>query len=260
VAATNARDFANRARAESFGARAEQYDSARPGYPDALMDDLLALAPRDALDVGCGTGKASVPLAQRGVQVLGVEIDARMAAVARRNGIAVEIASFEGWPDNGRRFDLLLSAQAWHWVDPVRGAAKAARLLRENGSVALFWNVGDFEASIRERMHDLYRSIAPSGLGLLGAGAPVSHTVDRYRVPLRASGLARQRTATYDWQQTYTGAEWLRLLATHSDHATLPEEVRTRLRSRIGTLIEELGGTITIEYATQLLLASREPA
>lgn len=258
MSATNARNFANRERAESFGARAEEYDSVRPGYPGALIDDLLALGPRDALDIGCGTGKAAVLLARRGVQVLGVEIDPRMAAVARRNGIAVEIASFEAWPDNGRRFDLLFSAQAWHWVDPVRGAAKAARLLRENGSLALFWNVGDFEPSIRDRMHDVYRATAPSVMGLLGAGAPVSHTVDRYRVPLRAAGLDQQRTATYEWRQTYTGAQWLRLLATHSDHATLPPDVQTLLRSRIGALIEELGGAVTIEYATQLLLASRE--
>jgi hypothetical protein len=109
-------------------------------------------------------------------------------------------------------------------------------------------------------MHDVYRSTAPSVIGLLGAGAPAAHTVDRYRVPLRASGLTRQRTAAYEWQQTYTRDEWLQLLATHSDHATLAPDVLGRLRSRIAALIDELGGTVTIEYATQLLLSSREPA
>lgn len=255
--AANARDFANRNRAESFGSRADQYDRVRPGYPDALIDDLLALAPRDALDIGCGTGKAALPLARRGVRVLGVEVDPRMAAVARRNGLAVEVAAFEGWPDNDRRFDLLLSGQAWHWVDPVRGAAKAARLLRPDGHLALFWNVGDFEPQLGERMRAVYRAIAPSVIGLLGAGAPPAHTVDRYRVPLRASGLRRQRTASYEWQQVYTRVQWLDLLATHSDHATLPPDVFALVRDRVGEVIDEAGGSITIGYATQLLLASR---
>lgn len=257
MAATNPREYANRARAESFGSRADEYDRVRPSYPDALFDELLALAPRDALDIGCGTGKAALPLARRGVQVLGVEVDSRMAAVARENGLAVEVAAFESWPDNDRRFDLLLSGQAWHWVDPVRGAAKAAAVLRPAGHLALFWNVGDFVPSVRERMHAVYREVAPSVLGLLGAGAPVAHTVDRYREPLRVAGLARQRTATYEWQQVYTRAEWLALLSTHRDHSTLAPDVLTQVRTRVGELIDELGGSITIEYSTQLLLASR---
>lgn len=257
MTAANARDFSNRQRAESFGSRADQYDRVRPGYPDALIDDLVALAPHDVLDVGCGTGKAAMPLAQRGIRVLGVEIDPRMAAVARSHGLAVEVAAFEGWPDNDRRFDLITCGQAWHWVDPVRGAAKAARLLRPGGHLALFWNVGDFDAPVRNRVRDLYRSIAPSLTGLLGAGAPVGHTVDRYRVPLRASGLGTQRAVVYEWRKAYTRSEWLDLLATHSDHATLPPDLFERVNGEVGELIDELGGTIAIDYATQLLLAQK---
>ena len=49
----------------------------------------------------------------------------------------VEVSSFEDWPDNGRTFDLITCAQAWHWVDPAVGAAKAARLLAPGGELAL---------------------------------------------------------------------------------------------------------------------------
>src|SRR5215475_3487386 len=91
----------NRTRAESFGAVADAYDRARPSYPPALIDDLLAAAPADALDVGCGTGKAARLLAERGVPVLGVEVDARMAAVARAHEIPVELGTFEQWDAAG---------------------------------------------------------------------------------------------------------------------------------------------------------------
>jgi hypothetical protein len=103
---------------------AQQYDRYRPTYPDALFDDLAALEPMQVLDVGCGTGKAAVSLARRGLSVLGVDVDERMADVARRHGIAVEVAAFESWDDAGRQFDLLVT----------RREAEAVYLQTENVS------------------------------------------------------------------------------------------------------------------------------
>ena len=258
MAVTNERTHTNRQRAESFGTRAAQYDRVRPGYPDALFDDLLALGLGEVLDVGCGTGKAAVPLAARGLRVLGVEIDERMAAVARSHGVAVEVAAFESWDDAGRRFDLVVSGQAWHWVDPARGARKVALVLRPAGHLALFWNVGGFHPEVRRRMDDVYISTAAELKDSAAvAGARLSTTVDPTRVQLQAAGLSRQRTATYRWRRAYTRAQWLELLATHSDHATLAPEVFARLRKRVSELIDDLGGSIAIEYVTRLLLVSR---
>ncbi len=107
-----------RNRAESFGSVAEQYERFRPSYPSALID-LAALEPLDVLDVGCGTGKAGRLLAERGLHVLGVEIDEEMANVARRHELAVEVAPFERWDAGSRRFDLIVCGQTWHWVNPT---------------------------------------------------------------------------------------------------------------------------------------------
>ncbi len=109
----------DRQRAETFGDQAEQYDRARPSYPGALVDLLVEDGPPRALDVGCGTGKAGRLLVERGIEVLGVEVDERMAAVSRRHRLSVEVASFESWNPEGRCFPLLISGQAWHWVDPA---------------------------------------------------------------------------------------------------------------------------------------------
>ena len=105
-----------------------------------MVRDLLAGGPADILDVGCGTGKVARLLVGPGRRVLGVEPDRRMAAVARGHGIDIEVGTFETWDDAGRRFDLLTSGTAWHWVDPVAGAAKAAKVLRSGGGFAAFWN------------------------------------------------------------------------------------------------------------------------
>ncbi|TMD83661.1 MAG: class I SAM-dependent methyltransferase, partial [Chloroflexi bacterium] len=110
--------YENRRRAESFGADAERFDRTRPSYPAAMVDDLLASTPSRVLDVGCGTGKVARLFLAKGREVLGVEPDSRMVRVARSHGIQVEVSTFEAWEPAHRLFDLVVSGQAWHWVDP----------------------------------------------------------------------------------------------------------------------------------------------
>lgn len=245
----------DRRRAESFGRLAEQYDQLRPGYPDALYADLLALRPGDVLDVGCGTGKASVPLPQAGVRVLGVEIDERMADVARSHGLAVEVAAFEQWDAAGRTFDLVLSAQAWHWVDPARGARAAAAVLRPGGRVALVWNLGSHPPDLKERLDAIYAEHMPAPDDSVLRGG--RRSLDDDRKALAAAGLAAQEVRSYPWRQDYTRDEWIALLRTHSDHATLPDDTRERLLERVAAVIDEAGGTMPLDYETRLLLAAR---
>ena len=120
----------DRGRAESFGSSAQAYDRFRSGYPDALIDDLLAARPSRTLDVGCGTGKVAAAVAARGFRVVGVEPDQRMAAVARAHGVEVDVVSFESWDSRGEMFDLVTCGHAWQWIDPLIGGPKAASLLR----------------------------------------------------------------------------------------------------------------------------------
>ncbi|HTF12537.1 MAG TPA: class I SAM-dependent methyltransferase [Asanoa sp.] len=129
--------------AESFGTDAARYDRTRPRYPTALVERIVAASPGpDLLDVGTGTGIAARQLEAAGAQVLGVDPDARMAEVARQFGVPVEVATFEDWDPAGRAFDAVVATQAWHWVDAVAGAAKAARVLRPGGRLVVFWNAG----------------------------------------------------------------------------------------------------------------------
>src|SRR6202034_1779300 len=126
--------------AQSFGSHRERYDRARPSYPAALVERIVAASPgRDVLDVGCGTGIAARQFQAAGCRVLGVDPDDRMASVARQAGLEVEVAKFEDWDSAGREFDAVIAAQAWHWVDSVAGAAKAAQVLRPGGGVGGVW-------------------------------------------------------------------------------------------------------------------------
>lgn len=92
------------------------------------------------LDVGAGTGISSLQFADRQVEVLAVEPDERMAELARRKGIETEVATFEEWEPNGRRFDIVLFAASFHWVNPAIALPKVRELLTARGRLAMMWN------------------------------------------------------------------------------------------------------------------------
>lgn len=245
----------DRDRAESFGSIAEQYDRARPSYPDALVLDLLMRDPHDVLDVGCGTGKAARLFAERGLHVLGIEVDAAMAAVARAHGIEVEVSAFEGWDDRGRRFDLLVCGQAWHWIDPARGAVKAVEVLRPSATIALFWNLDDTDPALQGAFDEVYRRLAPHLLEQRRRHGGRTENRDSVLDALEAAGFTDVDTRDYPWQRRYGRDEWLALLATHSDHHLLPDDQRNRVLDAIGDAIDRLGGSVTAQYATQTVTA-----
>lgn len=258
----------NRHRAESFGAMAERYDRVRPHYPAALYDRLLELAGGadgatlpNVLDIGCGTGIASRELVLRGCSVLGVETDERMAAVARGHGLTVEVGAFEAWDPADRRFDLAVSGQAWHWIDPAVGPAKAASALRPGGVLAPFWNFGTPEARLWRRLDALYERLAP-GLERISEPAQGERWLpsERAEEPLRACpALEEPRAERFANPVEYTTESWIALLPTHSDHQMLDPAVRQRLLDAIAAEIDRYGGHFTVDYQTLLVSARKRP-
>ena len=245
----------DRARAESFGAVARDYDRFRPSYPAELIRDLVAPAaapaPQRALDIGCGTGKVAVALRAAGLSVLGVEIDPQMAEVARGHGVPVEVSDFEGWDDAGRRFDLITCGQAWHWIDPHRGAAKAARLLRPGGTLALFWNYDDLDEDVQGSLDEIYARHAPELARDRQPRRDETPHLDALRIP----AFAEVRTRRYRWETVYRTAEWVGRAATHSDHIGLPAEQRDRLLAEVTAEIDRRGGALAAHFGTYTILA-----
>jgi SAM-dependent methyltransferase len=247
--------YRNRERAESFGTVAAAYDRFRPGYPDELLDLLTAPAPQNILDVGCGTGKVAVQLARRGFPVLGIEIDPKMARVARGHDIAVEVAPFETWQAHDRSFDLITCGQAWHWIDPSIGPAKAADLLRPGGTLALFWNFEKLPDEARARLDDAYARHAPE-VHRVSNGRARSEDLAAASLTENA-GFAAIRTRTFRRAARYSTADAIGLLGTHSDHNLLPQVRRDALLDAVAEAIDGLGGFLDVEISTTAVLASK---
>ena len=249
--------------AESFGDEAERYERTRPTYPIAMVDAVLAASPgRDFLDVGTGTGISARPFRQEGCRVLGVEPDERMAELARRRGLEVEVARFEDWSPAGRTFDVVIAGQAWHWVDPVLGAKKAADVLRPGGRIAVFWNAFAFPADFAQAFSAVYRHVVPEfpffQNGMPGAAASYAPLCDN------AADGTRQTEAfdepeqwQFEWARPYTKAEWLDTVPTFGGHTRIPPEKLAGLLTGIGNVIDEAGGSFTMGYTAVVVTAKR---
>jgi SAM-dependent methyltransferase len=245
----------DRVRAGSFGAVAEQYDRFRPACPETLIDDLAGLRPADVLDVGCGTGKVAVALARRGLPVLGVEADARMAEVARRHGIDVRVAAFEEWDAAGRTFDLVVCGDAWHWINPARGVAKAAEVLRTGGVVARFWSTAVLGEAVVAAFDPIYRRYAPE-IAQVWRHASRFHATQR-DLFADSGAFSPAEIRIFPWERRLSADEWVGLAATISDHQRLGDERLRVLLRAVRRAVDELGGVIHSHNETYALLNRR---
>jgi SAM-dependent methyltransferase len=262
----------------SFDSVAQSYDQVRPRYPEALFDVLLKIArlPRNAriLDVGAGSGNATLPFAARGFDIVALEPGAELAQLARRKLAAypnatVHRVSFERARLATASFDMIVSATAWHWVDPLRGSSIAARVLPPGGTLALWWMgfstlTDPFVAQSREIIRSWVSSPAATANGALwtyqgaprGPGNSVSSClagdVDAHP---DFSKIDQRRYVT---RQTYNADTYVQLLGTYADFVLLPEPIQSGLYGDIRRLINErFSGTVTRTFVTTLYVWRR---
>lgn len=245
----------------SFNQAAQLYDEARPGYPPPIIDTIISLAELPAqgriLEIGCGTGQITLPFAARGYAILALELGAALAALAAEKcrpypGVEIVPVTFEAWPVQQETFDLVVSAQAFHWIDPAYGCSKAAAALKRGGAIALVWNLDVTEhTAFYQATRSIYATYLPAS-----AAGDLEEMVDRYRVELRQSAVfAGLREIRHAWEHTYAGADYIKLLHTYSNHRTLPEPDKTRFFEEIAEVIDQTGGVVLRKYETVLLLA-----
>ena len=252
--------------AESFGVDSERYDRTRQRYPDAMVNRIVAASPGpDVVDVGIGTGIAARQFQAAGCRVLGVEVDARMAEWARQRGLDVEVAAFEAWEPAGRAFDAVVCGQAWHWVDPVAGAAKAGQALRPGGRLAVFWNAYQLPPDMMEAFSAVYRRVMPGSpmhqRAMAGGPDAYSGLCTKAADGMRQAGaFGDPERWRFGWQRSYTRDEWLDQLPTAGVLTQLPADKLAEVLARTGAVIDAVGGSFVVGYATVVTTAARASA
>jgi len=251
--------------ASTFDQSAPLYQRARPEYPRELYDrlvDVTGLKPgSELLEIGCATGKATLPFARRGLRITCLEPGSALAAEARRLlapfDVEVIASRFEDWEAPEGRFSLVYAATAWHWIDPHVRYPKAAQALVAMGYLA-FWEAihvfpygGD---PFFDEIQEIYDEI---GEGLpAGYLLPRPQELDDQRTDIEASGLFDiVEMCQYDWEVTYDAESYIDLLNTFSGHIAMRDwqrdrlygEVRRRLALRPdGRLRRHWGGVLHI--------------
>lgn len=251
---------------ETFDIVADLYGEVRQGYPAALFDDLEALAglgpAARVLEVGCGAGQASGDLAARAAHVTALDPGAQLIAQARaRTGAAnvdFVVSTFEAYQPSPGGFDLVASAQAWHWVDPSVGFPKAALALKPGGALAIFGHVpmpppepflAAFEKVFAAHAPGIW-GLPPPQSAYLPAG-PFAGMID-------ASGLFGPVTHRgYAWTWTVDGRTLGKYLRTDSSYRALPDDTRLRLFDALQAAVESLGDRIGLPWETHLYVARR---
>jgi SAM-dependent methyltransferase len=207
-----------------FGEVAQRYDEVRAGYSDELVDAVLCYlggTPARAVDVGAGTGKATAALHARGVPVTCVEPDPAMAAVLRVRHPDVElvVCRFEDWSTVDGGVPLVMCAQAWHWIDPVRRVSHAPELLDDPADPkTMTWLTDELR------------------------GTPLFTDVTQ---------------RWFEVVVPYPTARYRRLLETFSNHRMLEPDRRRALHDAIDAVVDEYGGVVRLRLDTLLALARR---
>ena len=242
------------------------YDRIRPTYPSALYDDLFALLPPEPtiVEVGPGTGQATADLLKLGAIVTAVEIGADLARFLERklgayDRLKIIRSSFEDAPLPGRVYDAVVSATAYHWVQPPARLEKPAAILKPHGKLAVIDTnqvASPVDRGYFERVQPIYEKhgqAAEKHRHLPTAGDVVP---DIFGELAASSQYDDVRLFRYPWDQRYTGREYADLLRSYSGSQSMPEEEREALIRELCAIIdEEYGGSITRPLVITLTVA-----
>lgn len=133
-----------------FNQTASYYDKYRPSYPQEIINILIQKTDINLdskiLEIGAGSGKATELFASQGYNILCIEPGSQLVEVGRRkfanlNNIKFDVARFEEYPVTTATFDVIFSAQAFHWIPQPLGFQKCAEALKDDGYLALLWNM-----------------------------------------------------------------------------------------------------------------------
>jgi SAM-dependent methyltransferase len=258
-----------RSRRRLFEEVAELYDRARPVYPDSVFADLVELAGLAdggrVLEIGCGTGQATVPLAECGLEIMCVELGEHLAAIARRKlavfpSVEIVNAAFETWEPVRAEYDAVVAFTAFHWIDPEARYAKPARLLAPDGALA----VVDTKHVLPSRGDEFwvevqadYDAMVPSDQN---RSPPHPDDVADRSAELEAAGFRSVSVRRHLWDVTYGPDDYIGVLDTYSGNRALDPGTRRRLFERIRARIEAAPGRSVRKTYLATLTVGMRPA
>lgn len=249
----------------TFNEDVVNYDRMRPTYAKELHEAILQFSGLDstknALEIGIGTGQATLPFLQTGCKLTAVELGEAMARFCKEKfagfpNFHIMNSDFEKVHLENDTYDLVYSATAFHWIPREVGYPKVFSLLRSGGVIALFWNhASRVNAELDCAMQEVYRKY------------PIYQhsTIHRFSEDncreiaktIREYGFVDVVYHMYHQTRVLDAPQYRSLLNTNSDHRARQNEIRIQIENELSDVIHNYGGKIEINDTMDLYLARK---
>ena len=246
---------------------AKEYEKIRPEYPNELIDKLISSTnitiDSNLLEIGAGTGKATIPLAKKGYKIDCIEIEQNMAnilidKIEGLSNVFVLVDNFETWENiKGKNYDLIFSAQAFHWIDNEIKYKKCNELLKENGKLALFWYFSMVESEVFDKLNyifDKYNS------GFACTGIDDCHRFfERERGNLQGNKYFNNiKEYIFESEPNIQDAQlFVKRYNTTSSYASLSEDDKVMINKELAETINENGGKVVSKLMYGLYIVDK---
>ncbi len=257
----------NRSLRTTFGKVSSLYDKSRVTYPKELIDDIITysqLKPNATiLDVGCGTGQATLPFAEKEYAVIGLDISKDLLAIAKKKCFSFKkakfkLSSFEKAKFNKNSFDLIISGLAWHWVEPERRYEKAHRILTQNGALAFFWSYqqkGKSEiVSAVGKVFDKYgkKRAGPAGTRMKEYAEFTYNELQNHQL------FGNIKKKEYSLNLQFSREQYINLVFTYSWVIKLTKSKQEELKTELEETLNKYQQPLIIPYKYVLILARKK--
>lgn len=250
----------------TFNENIENYEKWRPTYCDGLFKDIIEYSQiehgKKAIEIGIGTGQATKPFLDTGCELTAVELGEDLAEYSKSKfqeykNFTVCNTAFEEYECPDGSTDLIYSATAFHWIPEEVGYPKVFKLLKTDGTLALFWNrpfVSRENDELHQNIQSIYQKYRPSNTKIM------EHDTERYecrKKTIQAYGFREILFKLYHLTRTFSSSDYIALLNTYSDHRAMPSITRVLFEEKIKEAILRFGDVLHVYDTIDLYLARK---
>ena len=250
---------------ESFDSGAKQYDEARLSYPDDVINWIIerTCVSKDdiLLEIGAGTGQATIPFAKRGFAIHCIELGKNLADFLIKKtdeyNVTVDICSFEDWnPPESFQCSFIFSATAFHWLDINIKYKKCHSLLSDGGYLVLLWN--DFPDSNNPIIDEAYKRLFSFYSGKAKTSNNENDINDARRKEILESGVFELVDyLNYKWFTIEKREMFTKGFFSQSSFLSLNQEQQKSLSYEITELFAGLDDEMKTEVNTSIFIAKK---
>lgn len=244
------------------------YEKRRPNYGSQLFEDVIKYSnltsDKSIIEIGCGTGQATEPFLKTKCKVTAVELGQNLSSYTAKKfsnytNIKIIQSAFEDYKCDDNKFDMLYSATAFHWIPDEIGYKKAFRILKNDGTIALFWNkpsTNNMDDPLHKKINSIYNEFLPQWNHKTSDNdneSKYSGTMNQ----LNYYGFTDIKLKLYHNIRKLNGVEYVELLNTYSDHRALDKSIQVPFFDAIKKAIEEFGDELIINDTVELYLGRK---